>query len=93
VSNRTLNAYTQLPVSPLPQINFLTIGVSPSLPGAIPEVMAVSVATPLEKQFTRMSGFTQMTSSSSPGTFSVVFQFDLSRDINAAARDVLVWGR
>jgi multidrug efflux pump len=80
-------SYTQLPVSPLPQIDFPTIRVSASLPGASPEVMAVSIATPLEKQFTRISGVTEMTSSSSVGTCSVTLQFDLSRDINAAARD------
>ena len=61
-------SYTQLPVSPLPQIDFPTIRVSASLPGASPEIMAVSVATPLEKQFTRIAGVTEMTSSSSIGT-------------------------
>jgi len=81
-------AYTQLPVSPLPQIDFPTIRVQASLPGASPEIMAVSVATPLEKQFTRIAGVTEMTSSSSIGTANVTLQFDLSRDINAAARDV-----
>ena len=81
-------AYTQLPVSPLPQIDFPTIRVQASLPGASPEIMAVSVATPLEKQFTRIAGVTEMTSSSSIGTATVTLQFDLSRDINAAARDV-----
>ena len=81
-------AYTQLPVSPLPQIDFPTIRVQASLPGASPEIMAVSVATPLEKQFTRIAGITEMTSSSSIGTARVVLQFDLNRDINAAARDV-----
>ena len=81
-------AYTQLPVSPLPQIDFPTIRVQASLPGASPEIMAVSVATPLEKQFTRIAGVTEMTSTSSIGTAQVVLQFDLSRDINAAARDV-----
>jgi multidrug efflux pump len=80
-------SYTQLPVSPLPQIDFPTIRVNASLPGASPEVMAASVATPLEKQFTRIAGVTEMTSSSSLGTASVTLQFDLSRDINAAARD------
>ncbi len=80
-------SYTQLPVSPLPQIDFPTIRVQASLPGASPEIMAVSVATPLEKQFTRIAGVTEMTSSSSIGTAQVVLQFDLSRDINAAARD------
>src|ERR1700742_4872948 len=81
-------AYTQLPVSSLPQVDFPTIQVRASLPGASPEVMAVSVATPLEKQFTRIAGVTEMTSRSSLGGCSVVLQFDMSRDINAAARDV-----
>ncbi len=81
-------AYTQLPVSPLPQIDFPTILVSASLPGGSPEVMAAAIATPLEKQFTRIAGVTEMTSRSSLGGAIVVLQFDLSRDINAAARDV-----
>ena len=81
-------AYTQLPVSPLPQVDFPTIIVSASLPGGSPEVMAASVATPLEKQFTRIAGVTEMTSNSSLGSARVMLQFDLSRDINAAARDV-----
>src|SRR6201996_6207706 len=76
-------AYTQLPVSPLPQIDFPTIRISAGLPGASPEVMAASVATPLEKQFTRIAGITEMTSSSSLGTANITLQFDLSRDINA----------
>jgi multidrug efflux pump len=80
-------AYTQLPVSPLPQIDFPTIRVNAALPGASPEVMAASVATPLEKQFTRIAGVTEMTSSSSLGTARITLQFDLNRDINAAARD------
>jgi multidrug efflux pump len=80
--------YTQLPVSPLPQVDFPTIFVSASLPGGSPEVMAASVATPLEKQFTRIAGVTEMTSNSAVGSATVVLQFDLSRDINAAARDV-----
>jgi multidrug efflux pump len=80
--------YTQLPVSPLPQVDFPTVFVSASLPGGSPEVMAASVATPLEKQFTRIAGVTEMTSNSSLGSASVTLQFDLSRDINAAARDV-----
>jgi multidrug efflux pump len=81
-------AYTQLPVSPIPQVDFPTIYVSASLPGGSPEVMAASVATPLEKQFTRIAGVTEMTSNSSLGSATVVMQFDLNRDINAAARDV-----
>jgi multidrug efflux pump len=80
--------YTQLPVSPLPQVDFPTIFVSAGLPGGSPEVMAASVATPLEKQFTRIAGVTEMTSNSSVGSATVIMQFDLSRDINAAARDV-----
>jgi multidrug efflux pump len=81
-------AYFQLPVSALPQVDFPTINVQASLPGASPEVMAASVATPLEKQFTRIAGVTEMTSRSSVGTAQVTLQFDLSREINAAARDV-----
>jgi multidrug efflux pump len=81
-------AYFQLPVSPLPQIDYPTIAVNATLPGASPEVMAASVATPLEKQFTRIAGVTEMTSRSSLGTAVVILQFDLNRDINAAGRDV-----
>src|ERR1700683_2551092 len=81
-------AYFQLPVSALPQVDFPTINVQASLPGASPDVMAASVATPLEKQFTRIAGVTEMTSRSSVGSAQVTLQFDLSRDINAAARDV-----
>src|SRR5215813_8510911 len=81
-------AYTLLPVSALPEVDFPTITVQASLPGASPDVMAASVATPLEKQFTRIAGVTEMTSNSSVGSAQVTLQFDLSRDINAAARDV-----
>jgi multidrug efflux pump len=81
-------AYTLLPVSALPQVDFPTITVQASLPGASPQVMAASVATPLEKQFTRIAGVTEMTSNSSVGSAQVTLQFDLSRDINAAAREV-----
>ena len=81
-------AYTQLPVSPIPMVDSPTLFVSASLPGGSPEVMAASVATPLEKQFTRIAGITEMTSNSSLGSASVILQFDLNRDINAAARDV-----
>src|SRR5271155_4228143 len=81
-------AFGLLPVAPLPQVDFPTIGVGASLPGASPETMASAVATPLERQFGRIAGVTQMTSSSSLGSTSVVLQFDLNRDINAAARDV-----
>ena len=80
--------YTVLPVSPLPQVDFPTISVSASLPGGSADIMASSVATPLERQFGRIAGVTQMTSSSSLGSTSVILQFDLNRDINAAARDV-----
>jgi len=81
-------AYRLLPVSPLPQVDFPTISVSASLPGASPETMASSVATPLERQFGRIASVTEMTSSSSLGSTSVTLQFDLNRDIDAAARDV-----
>jgi multidrug efflux pump len=81
-------AYTLLPVAPLPQVDFPTIFVNANLPGASPEVMAASIATPLEKQFTRIAGVTEMTSRSSLGSAFVVLQFDLSRDINSAGRDV-----
>jgi len=81
-------AYRLLPVAPLPQIDYPTIFVNATLPGGSPEVMAASVATPLEKQFTRIAGVTEMTSFSSIGSAGIVLQFDLSRDINAAARDV-----
>jgi multidrug efflux pump len=80
--------YRLLPVSALPQVDFPTITVQASLPGASPQVMAASVATPLEKQFTRIAGVTEMTSNSSVGSAQVTLQFDLSRDINAAAREV-----
>ena len=81
-------SYTLLPVSPLPQVDFPTISVSASLPGASPEIMASSVATPLERQFSRIAGVTEMTSASNLGSSSITLQFDLSRDIDAAARDV-----
>ncbi|HMD40632.1 MAG TPA: multidrug efflux RND transporter permease subunit [Candidatus Acidoferrum sp.] len=81
-------AFRLLPVAPLPQVDFPTISVGASLPGASPETMASSVATPLERQFGRIAGVTQMTSSSSLGSTNITLQFDLSRDINAAARDV-----
>jgi len=81
-------AYKLLPVAALPEVDFPTITVSASLPGASPQVMAASVATPLEKQFTRIAGVTEMTSSSSVGSAQVTLQFDLSRDINSAAREV-----
>ncbi|MGB6897405.1 MAG: efflux RND transporter permease subunit, partial [Candidatus Acidiferrum sp.] len=81
-------AFTVLPVSPLPQVDFPTISVSGSLPGASAEIMASSVATPLERQFGHIAGVTEMTSSSSLGTSNVTIQFDLSRNIDGAARDV-----
>ena len=81
-------AFVVLPVSPLPQVDFPTITVATQLPGASPEIMASSVATPLERQFSHIAGITEMTSSSTLGTTSVTLQFDLSRDINGAARDV-----
>jgi multidrug efflux pump len=80
--------YSVLPVSPLPQVDFPTISVNASLPGASPETMASAVATPLERQFGRIAAVTEMTSSSSLGGCSITLQFALDRDINAAARDV-----
>ena len=81
-------AFRYLPVSPLPQIDFPTISVAAQLPGASPEIMASSVATPLERQFGRIAGVTEMTSSSYLGTTVVTLQFELDRNINGAARDV-----
>ena len=81
-------AFRLLPVAPLPQVDFPTINVSASLPGASPEIMASAVATPLERQLSRISSVSEMTSSSSLGSTSITLQFDLNRDINAAARDV-----
>jgi multidrug efflux pump len=81
-------AFRELPVSALPQIDFPTISIGASLPGASPEIMASSVATPLERQFGRIAGITEMTSSSYLGTTSVTLQFDLNRNIDGAARDV-----
>ena len=81
-------AFKLLPVARLPQMDFPTIAVAATLPGASPAVMASSVATPLERQFGRIAGVTQMTSTSYLGTTGIVLQFDLNRDINAAARDV-----
>src|ERR1700704_5044738 len=81
-------AFGFLPVAPLPQVDFPTIGVGAGLPGASPETMASAVATPLERQFGRIAGVTQMTSSSGLGNTGITLQFDLNRDINAAARDV-----
>ncbi|HEY2472233.1 MAG TPA: efflux RND transporter permease subunit [Terracidiphilus sp.] len=81
-------AFVVLPVSPLPQVDFPTISVSASLPGASAQIMAASVATPLERQFSHIAGITEMTSSSSLGSTNVTMQFDLSRNIDGAARDV-----
>src|SRR5665811_491382 len=81
-------AYRLLPVSPLPQVEFPTISVNAGLPGASPETMASSVATPLERQFGRIAAVTEMTSSSALGSTSITLQFDLNRNIDAAARDV-----
>jgi HAE1 family hydrophobic/amphiphilic exporter-1 len=81
-------AYRFLPVSDLPNVDFPTILVSASLPGASPETMASSVATPLERQFSTIAGISQMTSSSTMGATNITIQFDLSRDLDAAAQDV-----
>jgi multidrug efflux pump len=81
-------AFRQLPVAPLPQVDFPTITVFGGLPGASPEIMASAVATPLERQFGRIADVTEMTSSSNLGTTSITLQFELNRDINGAARDV-----
>src|SRR5881398_1181116 len=81
-------AFNFLPVAPLPQVEFPVIQVSAGLPGASPETMASAVATPLERQFGRIAGVNQMTSTSQLGSTSVVLQFDLTRNIDAAARDV-----
>ena len=81
-------AFAVLPVSPLPKVDFPTISVGASLPGGSAEIMASSVATPLERQFGHIAGVTEMTSASSLGTTTITIQFDLSRDIDGAARDV-----
>ena len=81
-------AFRFLPVSPLPQVDFPTIQVTASLPGAEPETMATSVAAPLERQFGRIAGVTEMTSSSYRGATTIVLQFELNRNIDGAARDV-----
>jgi multidrug efflux pump len=81
-------AFTVLPVSPLPQVDFPTISVSASLPGASAQIMASSVATPLERQFGHIAGVSEMTSASSLGSTSITIQFDLNRNIDGAARDV-----
>ncbi|HUJ18377.1 MAG TPA: multidrug efflux RND transporter permease subunit [Nitrospirota bacterium] len=81
-------SFRLLPVSPLPQVDFPTISVQAALPGADPETMATSVAAPLERQFGRIAGVAEMTSTSNRGSTSITLQFDLNRDINGAARDV-----
>ncbi|MHB8420710.1 MAG: multidrug efflux RND transporter permease subunit [Myxococcales bacterium] len=81
-------AYTQLPVAPLPRVDFPTISVQAALPGASPETMASSVATPLERRLGRIAGLSEMTSASAIGSTSITLQFDLDRNVDAAARDV-----
>src|SRR3982750_976026 len=81
-------AFQLLPVSPLPEVDFPTIQVRANLPGASPETMASAVATPLERQFGRIAGITEMTSSSQLGSTNITLQFDLDRNIDAAGRDV-----
>jgi multidrug efflux pump len=81
-------AYKLLPVASLPQVDFPVISVSANLPGADPETVASSIATPLERQFGRIAGINQMTSTSSIGSANINMQFDLNRDVNGAARDV-----
>ncbi len=83
-----LVAFLQLPVAPLPQMDFPTINISASLPGASPETMAATVATPLERTLGRIAGVNEMTSASSLGSTRITLQFDLDRDIDGAARDV-----
>src|SRR6478672_7168763 len=81
-------AFNYLPVAPLPQVEFPVISVGAGLPGASPETMASAVATPLERQFGRIAGINQMTSTSQLGSTNITLQFDLNRNIDAAARDV-----
>jgi hydrophobe/amphiphile efflux-1 (HAE1) family protein len=81
-------AYTQLPVAPLPRIDFPTISITTNLPGGSPETMAAAVATPLERRFGRIAGITEITSTSSLGSTNITLQFDLARDVESAARDV-----
>ncbi|HLM82385.1 MAG TPA: efflux RND transporter permease subunit, partial [Terriglobales bacterium] len=81
-------AFEVLPVAPLPEVDFPTISVGAGLPGASADIMASSVATPLERQLGHIAGVTEMTSASSLGSTSITIQFDLSRDIDGAARDV-----
>src|ERR1700678_3434849 len=81
-----IGAFFNLPVSPLPQVDFPTISVQAQLPGASPETMATAVATPLERQFGRIAGITEMSSTSYLGSTGINIQFDLNRNIDAAAR-------
>src|SRR4249920_1095160 len=81
-------AFRLLPVSPLPQVDYPTVSVQASLPGASPETMAATVATPLERALGRIAGVSEITSSSSLGNTRVTLQFEMSRDIDGAARDV-----
>jgi hydrophobe/amphiphile efflux-1 (HAE1) family protein len=81
-------AYSQLPMAPLPRVDFPAINVGAALPGASPETMASAVATPLERRFGRIAGINEITSSSTLGNTSITLQFDLDRDVDAAARDV-----
>lgn len=81
-------AFKALPVAPLPQVEFPTISIQAALPGASPEIMASSVATPIERQLSRIAGVTEMTSTSSLGVTNITVQFELSRNIDGAARDV-----
>jgi len=83
-----LVAFLQLPTAPLPQVDFPTINVSATLPGASPDIMASAVAAPLERQFAHIAGVTEMTSASYLGTTTITLQFDLGRNIDGAARDV-----
>src|SRR5258705_10408820 len=83
-----LVAFLQFPTAPPPQVDFPTINVSATLPGASPDIMASAVAAPLERQFAHIAGVTEMTSASYLGTTTITLQFDLSRNIDGAARDV-----
>ena len=88
ISLAGLISFFQLPIAPLPQVDFPTISVQASLPGASPEIMSSSVATPLERALGHIAGITEITSASSMGTTSIILQFDINRDIDGAARDV-----
>ncbi len=81
-------AYRLLPVAPLPRVDFATISVNAALPGASPETMASSVATPLERRFGRIAGIMEITSTNSLGNSAITLQFDVDRDVDSAARDV-----